>query len=210
MNRPRETIRNPDSIERRASSPGLTGGTPVSPLISLSVLVLSAVVLLGSAMQPKILEVKEFSVIGIEARTNNAKEMTDGGVIPKQWNRFFAEGILDRIPNKADPTIYALYTDYASNRNGDYSFMIGAKVDDTAVIPPGMVAKKVLAGKYAVVTSTRGPVQKVVPQAWQEVWSLEDKSQLGGARAYRTDFEVYDQRSRDPQDSQIDIFIGIK
>jgi predicted transcriptional regulator YdeE len=201
-------------MERRASSPGPTGGTPLSPstsrVLTFSVLLLSTVVLQGSGMQPKILGVKEFSVIGIEARTNNAKEMTDGAVIPKQWNRFFAEGILDRIPNKVNETIYALYTDYASDRNGDYTFFIGAEVSGTAVIPAGMVAKKMPAGKYAVVTSTRGPVQKMVPQAWQEVWSLEDKSQLGGARAYRTDFEVYDQRSRDPQDSQIDLFIGIK
>ena len=176
----------------------------------MSVLLVSSAVLLGSAMPRRIVEVKEFSVIGIEARTNNAKEMTDSGVIPKQWNRFFAEEILAKIPNKVEPTIYALYTDYASDRNGDYTFFIGAEVSSTAVIPGGMVTKKVPAGKYAIVASARGPVQNVVPQAWQQVWSLEDKSQLGGPRAYKTDFEVYDQRSRGPQDSQIDIFIGIK
>jgi predicted transcriptional regulator YdeE len=173
-------------------------------------LLLSAVFWFGSAMPRKTLDVKEFSVIGIQARTNNAREMTGAGVISKQWNRFFAEGILAKIPNKTDSTIYAVYSDYASDRNGDYTFVIGAEVSGMAVIPAGMVAKKVPVGKYAVITSARGPVQKVVPQAWQEVWSLEDKSQLGGARAYRTDFEVYDQRSRDPQDSQVDIFVGIK
>ena len=201
-------------MERRASSPGPKGGTPLSPstssVLTFSVLLLSTVVLQGSGMPPKILGVKEFSVIGIEARTNNAKEMTNGGVIPKQWNKFFAEGIPARVPNKVNETIYALYTDYASDRNGDYTFFIGAEVSGTAVIPAGMVAKKVPVGKYAVISSARGPVQKVVPQAWQQVWGLEDKSQLGGARTYRTDFEVYDQRSRDPQDSQIDIFVGTK
>ena len=40
-------------------------------------------------MPPKILEDKEFSLIGIEARTNNAKEMSKDGVIPRQWARFF-------------------------------------------------------------------------------------------------------------------------
>jgi len=161
-------------------------------------------------MQTRILEVKEFSVIGIEARTNNARETTDSGVIPRQWSKFFAEGILAKIPNKVDPTLYAVYTDYVSDRNGDYSYIIGANVSDTADIPPGMVAKKVPAGKYPVVTSARGPVRSVVPQTWQQVWRLEDKSQLGGARAYKADFEVYDQRGRDPQDSQNDIFVGIK
>jgi predicted transcriptional regulator YdeE len=161
-------------------------------------------------MAPRIVEGKEFSIIGIEARTNNAKEMTNAGVIPKQWGKFFAEGILARIPNKVDPTIYAVYTDYASDRDGDYTFVIGAKVSETSAIPEGMVAKRVPAGKYSVVTSARGPVENVVPQAWQQIYGLEDKSQLGGSRAYKADFEVYDQRSRDPQDSQVDIHVGIR
>ncbi|HXM23809.1 MAG TPA: hypothetical protein VN948_21300 [Terriglobales bacterium] len=36
------------------------------------------------------------------------------------------------------------------------------------------------------------------------------KALLGGKRAYKTDFEVYDQRARNPQDSQIDIYVGVK
>jgi predicted transcriptional regulator YdeE len=60
------------------------------------------------------------------------------------------------------------------------------------------------------VTSAKGPVAQVVPQAWQQVYSLEDNKQLGGARAYKADFEVYDQRSQNPQDSQVDLYIGLK
>jgi predicted transcriptional regulator YdeE len=176
----------------------------------LSVLLVSSNLLMGSAMQPKIIEGKEFSVIGIEARTNNAREMTNDGVIPRQWGKFYAEGIVGKIPNKADSNTYAVYTDYASDRNGDYTFFIGVKVSDTSTIPAGMVAKRVPSGKFAVLVTARGPVQKVVPQAWQQIWSLEDKSQLGGARSYKTDFEVYDQRSHDPKDSQVDIYVGIK
>jgi predicted transcriptional regulator YdeE len=178
-------------------------------LAGLLVLLVSATVLLGSAMPPKIVEEKEFSVIGIEARTNNAKEMGRDGIIPKQWARFFADGIPSKIPNKVDLTIYAVYTDYASDRNGDYAFLIGARVSQTSLIPPGMVARKVPAGKYAVVTSAKGPVERVVPQTWQQIYSLEDSSTLGGPRSYQTDFELYDQRSRDPKDSQVDIYVGI-
>ena len=59
-----------------------------------------------------------------------------------------------------------------------------------------MVANKVPAGRFAVVTSAKGPVQNVVPQVWQQIWTLEDQAQLGGTRSYKVDFEVYDQRSR--------------
>jgi len=164
----------------------------------------------GAAMEPRVVEQSEFSVIGIQARTTNAKEMTSDGAIPKQWEKFFKEGIADKIPNKVDSTIYAVYTGYASDRDGEYDFVIGMKVSSASAIPPGMVVKKVPGGRYAVVTSAKGPGAQVVPQAWQRIWSLEDSKQLGGARAYKTDFEVYDQRSQDPQNSQVDLYIGLK
>ncbi len=161
-------------------------------------------------MEPRVLEQPEFSVIGIQVRTSNAKEVTGGGAIPKQWERFFKEGIADKIPNKVDSAVYAVYTNYASDYNGEYDFIIGMKVSSVSDVPPGMATKKVPKGRYAIVTSATGPVSQVVPQAWQRVYSLDDNKQLGGARAYKADFELYDQRSQNPQDSQVDLYIGLK
>ena len=64
----------------------------------------------GAAVEPRIVERPGFSVIGIQARTSNAREVTGGGAIPKQWDKFFKEGIAQKIPNKVDSTIYAVYT----------------------------------------------------------------------------------------------------
>jgi len=164
----------------------------------------------GAGVEPRIVEQQEFSVIGIQARTSNAKEVTGGGAIPKQWDRFFKEGIADKIPNKVDSAIYAVYTDYASDYNGEYDFIIGMKVSSVSGVPPGMVAKQIPSGRFAVITSVKGPVAQVVPKAWQHVWSLEDNKQLGGVRAYKADFELYDQRSQNPQDSQVDLYVGLK
>jgi len=159
-------------------------------------------------MQPKVVEQPEFSVIGIKARTNNAREMKGEGDIPKQWARFFKEGIASQIPDKTDSNIYAVYTGYASDRNGDYDFIIGMKVGGVSDVPPGMVATKVPKGRYAVITSAKGPAEQVVPQAWQRVYSLEDSHEL--VRAYKADFELYDQRSQNPQESQVDLYLGLK
>jgi len=164
----------------------------------------------GAAMEPRVVEQPEFSVIGIQVRTSNAKEVTGGGAIPKQWERFFKDGIADKIPNKVDSTVYAVYTNYASDYNGEYDFIIGMKVSSVSDVPPGMVATKVPKGRYAIVTSAKGPVAQVVPQAWQRVYGLDDNKQLGGARAYKADFELYDQRSQNPQDSQVDLYLGLK
>ena len=163
-----------------------------------------------NSMKPKIVEQSEFSIIGIQVRTSNAKEMTGQGDIPKQWSKFYKEGMADKIPNKLDSTIYAVYTNYASDYNGEYDFIIGMKVSSAADVPPGMVVKKIPNGRFAIITSAKGPVEQVVPQAWQRVYSLDEGKQLGGARAYKADFEVYDQRSQDPQGALVDLYIGLK
>jgi predicted transcriptional regulator YdeE len=165
---------------------------------------------MGGTMSPRIVDQPEFTIVGIKVRTNNAKETAGEGVIAKHWERFFKDGILDKIPHKTDANIYAVYTNYASDRNGDYDLVLGAKVKDASAVPAGMTAVTVSGGKYAVLSSAKGPVGKVVSELWQEIWRLEDQSQLGGTRAYQTDFEVYDERSRDPQNSQVDISIGLK
>jgi predicted transcriptional regulator YdeE len=152
--------------------------------------------------------VASFTVIGIEARTSNAKEATPDGIIGKQWQRFFGEGIGERIPDRGDATIYAVYSDYASDHHGEYSFFIGAKVKDGAASPAGMVVKRVQAGRYAVITSEKGPFLRVVPAVWQKIFRLEDEGKL--KRAYQSDFEIYDHRARDPQNGQVDIYVGLK
>jgi predicted transcriptional regulator YdeE len=170
---------------------------------------LACVLALADTMKPRVVERSEFTLVGIEARTTNAKELTSDGVILKQWARFMQERILDKIHHRTDSTVLALHTDYASDRNGEYIYLLGARVTDSSLVPQGMVMKKVPASQYAIITSEKGPAGKVVAETWQHIWSLEDRGQLGGHRTCRADFEVYDQRHQDLQSSQIDVFVGI-
>jgi predicted transcriptional regulator YdeE len=150
-----------------------------------------------------------FTVVGISARTTNAKEMTAEGVIGKQWTRIFQETVMARIPNKADQNIVAVYTDYASDHDGEYTFLLGARVTSEKDVPAGMVAKQVPGGKFAVFTSKKGPAWKVVPELWARINSLP-KTTVGGDRRYAADFEIYDERAADPQNSQVDVYVGIQ
>jgi predicted transcriptional regulator YdeE len=163
----------------------------------------------GEATNPKVVSQDGFTVIGITARTTNAKEMTPDGVIGKQWMRIFQEGVLGKIPNKADASIIAVYTDYASDHNGEYTYLLGARVTSDAEVPEGMVAKKISGGKFAVFTSDKGPAPQVVPATWMKINSLPD-SAVGGDRLYRADYEIYDEGARDPQNLQVDVYVGIK
>jgi predicted transcriptional regulator YdeE len=153
-------------------------------------------------------EVAPFFVIGIATRTTNARESGPNGVIPQQWQKFFQEGVLDKIPEKIGPNIYAVYTDYASDHNGEYTCVIGAMVKQGTAPPAGMVAETIAGGRYAVVASEKGPLPQVIPAAWQRILQLESDGKLH--RAYKSDFEVYDQRSQNPADAQVDIYLGLK
>jgi predicted transcriptional regulator YdeE len=116
------------------------------------------------SMKPKIVELGQFQVVGTEVSTNNQKEAGPDGVLGKQWQQFLSQGLLRQVPDRVDDNILAVYTDYSSDANGEYTFVLGAKVRPipNPTIPSGMVVKTVPAGKYAVFTSERGPVAKVL------------------------------------------------
>jgi predicted transcriptional regulator YdeE len=158
---------------------------------------------------PREVHQEEFIVVGIAVRTSNAKEITSEGAIGKQWERLMREGLLATIPNKVDGSIMALYTDYASDKDGEYTFVLGARVTKAENIPAGMVAKKVPGGRYAVFTSQKGPVEKVVVETWQRVWATP-KNALGGERTYKADFEIYDQRAHNPANAVVDLYVAVR
>jgi predicted transcriptional regulator YdeE len=178
--------------------------------LAFILLTVSVTTLLGDqTMNPRVVEKAGFTVIGISARTSNAKEVTDEGVIGKMWARLFQEGVLAKIPNKADQNIVAVYTEYAGDHNGEYTYMLGARVTSDSEVPAGMVANKIAAQKFAIFTSEKGPAQKVVPQVWMKINSLPQTA-VGGDRNYKADFEIYDERASDPQNLQMDVYVGIK
>jgi predicted transcriptional regulator YdeE len=43
---------------------------------------------------------------------------------------------------------------------------------------------------------------------WQKIWQMSP-DELGGTRGYRTDFELYDERARDQNNTALDIYIGL-
>jgi predicted transcriptional regulator YdeE len=157
----------------------------------------------------KIVNQPGFLFIGIAARTNNAREMTGEGIIADQWERVMAGGIIEQIPNRADTSIIAMYTDYESGANGEYTFLIGVKVTSIDSIPEGMLTKQVPDVRYVVFTSEKGPVWKIVPEVWQKIWSTP-AIEMGGERAFLADFEIYDERAADPQNAVVEVWMGIK
>lgn len=149
---------------------------------------------------------KEFSVIGSFAETTNAAEMKGEGVIGQLWERFYHDEIRHTIPNKMNTSILALYTNYESDETGKYSFGIGAEVEQNTTVPEGLEKVVVPEANYIIFTTRKGPVHEVVVEAWKEIWEWSKTNE----RAFLTDFELYDERATDPENSQIDIYISVK
>jgi predicted transcriptional regulator YdeE len=160
-------------------------------------------------MNPRAVEQEGFTVVGITVRTSNREQMTAARPIGTLWERLFKEGVLAAIPNKADGNIVAVYSEYASDKDGEYTYLLGARVKKVESVPAGMTVEKVPAGRYALFTSERGKVEKVVVEMWRRVWETP-KDALGGDRTYRADFEVYDQRAQNPADAVVDLYVAVR
>ncbi|MEO1413221.1 MAG: WYL domain-containing protein, partial [Bacteroidota bacterium] len=84
--------------------------------------------------------IESFYVVGIAVRTKKANGQAERD-IPALWERFLREGVADRITDKLDPTVYAVYTDYEGDHTQDYTFLIGCRVVDLEGVPEGMTGR---------------------------------------------------------------------
>ncbi len=139
--------------------------------------------------------------ISIETTNQNGQSARDLGQL---WGRFYAEGILDKIANKADNDVYSIYTDYESDYTGKYTTIIGAKVTSLAHVPAGLVGRSFGPQNFKKFTA-KGTMPQAVVDSWKEIWA-QDK-QLN--RAYTYDYELYGDRCQN-ETPEVDIFIAVK
>ncbi|WP_256757087.1 effector binding domain-containing protein [Cohnella sp. WQ 127256] len=157
-----------------------------------------------------LIQLEEIKLVGIAERTTNKAEMTEQAKIGGLWGRFYGEGIQQSIPNLAHAgpqSIYGCYCDYENGAAGEYTILLGCQVKEINSLPSGMVGRVLPASQYAVFTTKMGPVSTVVIEAWQAIWRWSATSEL--KRTFTGDFELYDERSSDPENVQVDIYIAV-
>lgn len=151
---------------------------------------------------------ESFIVVGLTVRTNNETEAGGEGKIPDLWQRAMEDHALDQIPNHVGDGIVVVYSDYASDHTGDYNYTLGMRVSSADKVPAGFVARTIRPGRYAVIASEQGPPQQVIPALWERVAKMKP-AELGGTRAYQTDFETYAPFT-DPSSMQMSAHIGLQ
>jgi predicted transcriptional regulator YdeE len=149
-----------------------------------------------------------FTVVGLSIRTDNQKEAGGNGLIPQMWQQAMQAGVLENIPHRADNKLTVVYTNYANDQNGEYTYVLGARVSAVDKLPQGMISVTVPAGKYAIVDSDKGPLPEVLPKVWQRI-SAMPATELGGQRTFKADYEVYPE-GFDWQNAQIPVYVGLQ
>lgn len=139
----------------------------------------------------RIVELKEgFEIYGLKTRTNNADEMSGLGKIANLWKEFL---------NSSDSDIneiYGVYYDYASDLNGEYSLLAGAKSHSSEICEK----VEIKSARYAVFNSSSKSTNAAI-ELWSEIWKFFENSEI--KRAYKTDFEKY-------LNGELEIYISIK
>lgn len=162
-------------------------------------------------MQKVILQLREIKLIGIKTRTSNKAEFeASTAKIPTCLQQYFHGNIAKKIPNRSKPGVtFCAYTEYESDWTSDYTYFVGEEVSTFEELPEGLEKHIIPIQTYVKFTTDAGPMPEIVVEAWQEIWQTPPKI-LGGQRNYHTDFEVYDERSLNQQNTVLDIYIGLK
>lgn len=160
-------------------------------------------------MKKEIIELNEIKIVGISCVTDNVAEQDPKRAkIGSMVIRYFSE-VVSKIKNRTNlDKTYCIYTKYRSDETGPYDYFIGSEVssfEDVDELETLTIPKQ----RYARFDIGPGQMPNICANAWRKIWTLSPE-ELGGKRRYLADFEIYDDRAKDPSKAVFDIYIGIK
>lgn len=161
------------------------------------------------SLEPEIMELDYMDIIGMGGETAIANNR-----IPELWEKFRLRE--DEVKNVTKPIDRIGLCEYSSittavtfTEESDYFVIAGLKVNSTADVPPGMLSRRIPAGRFAVFTHT-GPIT-TLHRTYKYIWGTwADNKKY--AVDERSDFEIYTEDYPGPysEDGQIKIHIPIK
>ena len=150
------------------------------------------------------IEIKEFKLVGLALKTKTTNENGQSAIdCGNLWQKFETENLADNIPGKLSDEIYAVYYNYEGDYTKPFSYFIGCKVKTDAEVVPGMDSLDIPGGSYQKFIA-KGIMPDCVANSWKEIWTTDIP------RAYQADFEIYDERSKDWKNAEVEIFISVQ
>ena len=150
-----------------------------------------------------------FQLLGITGRTNNQNEMDPHkAIIGTMMQHYWSNNLANDFCHRLNPGVtYAVYTNYASDEHGEYTYFLGEVVGafDNQKLDQFQTLT-IAASNYQLFTPQPDVMPGVIIHTWQAIWAM---SELKDQRSYQADFEVYDQRAANPASATADIYVGI-
>lgn len=147
--------------------------------------------------------IQKFNVIGISVRTTNENGQS-GRDIPALWSQFMTEEIQSKIPNKVSEDLFCIYTDYEKDHTKPYTTILGCKVESLDVVPENMIGKTIESANYKELIAKGNLSEGIVFNKWLEIWN----SDLD--RSFTADFEVYGEKTQNPEKAEVAIYIALQ
>lgn len=154
-------------------------------------------------LKMELVTVAPFNIIGITIKTSNNDYNKLHNDMQSLWNRFISENIIDKISDKISNDIYCIYTNYEGDYTKPYLALLGYKVRNLNNVPAELVGKLFNGGTYIKNIAKGNTFKGVVFDTWKNIWDMNI------SRTYIADFELYSDKAKNPENAEIDIFVGV-
>jgi predicted transcriptional regulator YdeE len=144
----------------------------------------------------------DFKLVGLKlvGKTTNQNNQS-GKDCGHLWQKFERDNILELIPNKLSIKVYAVNFNYEGDETNPFSYFIGCKVDMNSETPKEL-EYLIIPSQYYKRFTAKGAMTECITDTWKQIWN----SRLN--RKFGFDFEVYDERSKDWSNAEVDIYIS--
>ena len=157
----------------------------------------------------EIVTLGQIVVGGVSVVTTNKQEAGTEGVIISLHEYFIQSELSSLLVGKKDDRMISLYTDYQSDESGEYTYAIGHEMLDLSESPSEIEIFEIPAGQYLRISTERGFMNDVLPEAWRRIWEMNLEDSLGVRRSFTHDFEFHNYDDLTSADVQIDIYLSI-
>lgn len=138
--------------------------------------------------------------LGHKTTNENGQSSVDCGNL---WQKFENDKIFDLVPNKLGSEVFAVYFDYDQDETKPFSYFIGCKVRQNEAVPENLDSVEIPPQTYQKFTA-KGVMTGCITEAWKKIWGFQMD------RTFGYDFEVYDERSIDWNNAEVDIYVSVK
>ncbi|MEO6230575.1 MAG: GyrI-like domain-containing protein [Ferruginibacter sp.] len=149
-------------------------------------------------------EIDNIHLIGLTLKTKTINTNGQSGIdCGNLWHEFETGKYATTIPGKLSDEIFGVYHQYEGDSTKPFSYFVGCKVNPGTSVPEGLQSLTIPHGTYHKIIA-KGIMPACMTNVWIEIWASNIP------RTHQIDFEVYDERSKDWNNAEVDVYLSIE